>query len=232
MASSHYDRSTPAVVIDALAITHPAVCTEALRWSTGARGPAVSADDLEETDLVGSRPGDDRRRAGHLGGRQHPGHGEPRAAHPGRRHAHDPERDGGHPGHEPGRGGRCQGGQGRLRRAAQGSREAAEASRRSFGDSVSVASEQLKRALTELLGGDDPQLLQRVTPVLDKAATRMARLSAEQTDTMLAKLTRQFDPADPTSPFAKQVKVLEEPADGAGRCSNVTTCRWPARSTS
>ncbi|MGB8385582.1 MAG: hypothetical protein WCG47_30815, partial [Dermatophilaceae bacterium] len=45
--------------------------------------------------------------------------------------------------------------------------------------------------------------------MLDKAATRMARLSAEQTDTMLAKLTRQFDPADPTSPFAKQVKVLE-----------------------
>ena len=33
-------------------LTHPTVTTEALRWSTGARGPAVAAADLDGADLT------------------------------------------------------------------------------------------------------------------------------------------------------------------------------------
>ena len=39
-----YDSSGPAVVIHDLTVNHPAVCSEAARWSTGQRGPAVAAD--------------------------------------------------------------------------------------------------------------------------------------------------------------------------------------------
>ena len=208
--AAHYERSTPAVVIDALAITHPAVCTEALRWSTGARGPAVSADELEGSDLSGfatqamivgaqaiSVAGSTQDTVNLEQLIQDVGTRTTQSATAATQATTQAAADAAKA---------VRGASDELRTALA---EAAEASRRSFGDSVSVASEQLKGALTELLGGDDPQLLQRVAPVLDKAATRMARLSAEQTDTMLAKLTRQFDPADPTSPFAKQVKVLE-----------------------
>lgn len=46
-----YDSSGPAVVIHDLTVNHPAVCSEAARWSTGQRGPAVGADELADVDL-------------------------------------------------------------------------------------------------------------------------------------------------------------------------------------
>src|SRR5665647_142309 len=46
-----YDSSGPAVVIHDLTVNHPAVSSEAARWSTGQRGPAVGADALIDVDL-------------------------------------------------------------------------------------------------------------------------------------------------------------------------------------
>ncbi len=47
-----YDASAPAVRITAMNISHPAVTSEALRWSTGARGPAVAAGAMDGADLT------------------------------------------------------------------------------------------------------------------------------------------------------------------------------------
>ncbi|MGV1009029.1 MAG: Fis family transcriptional regulator [Dermatophilaceae bacterium] len=208
--AAHYERSIPAVVIDALTVTHPAVCTEALRWSTGARGPAVSAEDLQGSDLsafatqalvVGAQAisvAGSTQDTVNLEALIHDvGKRTSESAAAATQATSQAAADAATA---------VRGASDELRKTLA---EAAEANRRSFGDSVSTAADELKRQLAELLGGDDPQLLQRITPLLEKTAQQMARLSAEQTDTMLTKLTRQFDPADPTSPFAKQVKVLE-----------------------
>ena len=42
-AGARFDARIPAVVVTDVKLTHPTVTTEALRWSTGARGPAVAA---------------------------------------------------------------------------------------------------------------------------------------------------------------------------------------------
>jgi hypothetical protein len=50
-SGASYDSSGPALVIHDLTVNNPAVSSEAARWSTGQRGPAVGAGDLTDIDL-------------------------------------------------------------------------------------------------------------------------------------------------------------------------------------
>ena len=217
MASSHYDRSIPALVIDALSVTHPAVCTEALRWSTGARGPAVSADKMVDADLfafatqalvVGAQA------ISVAGSTQDTVNLEQLIQDVGTRTAESASAATEATSQAAADAAKAvQGASDELRKALA---EAAEMSRRSFGESVSAAEQALKKQLAELLGGDDPQLLQRITPLLEGTAQRMARLSAEADRHDARQAHPPVRPCRPDVPVRQAGQGPGGPADRAG----------------
>lgn len=87
--------------------------------------------------------------------------------------------------------------------------EADEASRKEFSESVSVATKGLNAELRRIFSGENPELLDRLQPVLDKFGTALdAKVKAGTTD-LIAQAVKQFDPSDPTSPMAKHTAELQ-----------------------
>jgi hypothetical protein len=81
--------------------------------------------------------------------------------------------------------------------------ESDEASRTAFVKSVAVAKTDLNDAVRSLLGGERPELLDRLQPLLDRFSTTLDARSKASIAEVIDKAVRQFDPADPTSPMAK-----------------------------
>lgn len=96
--------------------------------------------------------------------------------------------------------------------------EADRQSRTEFTMAVEAAKKDLTAEVRRLFGGDSPELLDRLQPVLDRFGTDLDQRVRTSTSELLDKAARQFDPADPTSPMAKhsaaltaqQVKVTEQ----------------------
>lgn len=82
--------------------------------------------------------------------------------------------------------------------------------RKNFAETVKLSTKELRDEVERLVGGDSPELLAKLGPILDAAGKKMGEQAFEQTDKLLTKVSRQFDPADPTSPFAKQAAALAE----------------------
>lgn len=82
------------------------------------------------------------------------------------------------------------------------------ATRRSFQETVTTAQVALRGELERLLGGDTPELLARLQPLLASFATDLDAKVSHQTGELLEKTARQFDPSDPTSPMAKHSAAL------------------------
>jgi hypothetical protein len=93
-------------------------------------------------------------------------------------------------------------------RAMKAMTEAESQTRKSFGESVATAKVELQREVTRLFGGDNPELLARLKPLLDAFGTELDSKVSGQTAELLAKAARQFDPSDPTSPMAKHAREL------------------------
>ncbi|WP_404386639.1 hypothetical protein LL946_08720 [Knoellia locipacati] len=209
--SASFDPSQPAVVIEHLALTDSEVVAEARRWSTGRRGAAIAALEMGDADLgsfvtqamsVGARAiagagsAQDtfelERLVAEVGDKTVASSAE--AADATAKAAADAAET--------------------MGKAAEAARKAiaeSEAStRKGFADTVAVSTKALRDEVERLVGGDNPELLARLGPVLDAAGRKMGEQAFEQTDKLLAKVSRQFDPADPTSPFAKQATALAE----------------------
>lgn len=92
--------------------------------------------------------------------------------------------------------------------------EAGARSRTSFVQSVDSARTELSRQLAELLGGDEPQLMIRLKPLLQEFSGALQKQAVDQTSDLVAKVARQFDPADPASPMAQQMRSLTETQAG------------------
>jgi hypothetical protein len=60
-----------------------------------------------------------------------------------------------------------------------------------------------------LFGGESPELLERLQPLLDRFGTSLETKVQASTGVLLDKVARQFDPADPTSPMAKHTAALK-----------------------
>jgi hypothetical protein len=88
--------------------------------------------------------------------------------------------------------------------AKQAIDEAGSRTRKAFADNVDAARRSLGEEITRLVGGDQPELLSRLTPLLDTFGRTLQERAATQTSELIDKVTRQFDPADPTSPLSKQ----------------------------
>jgi len=82
--------------------------------------------------------------------------------------------------------------------------------RRAFSENVDAAGKALCGKVNRLLGGEHPELLARLTPVVERFGRELETRSSQQTSELIAKAARQFDPADPTSPMAQQARTLAE----------------------
>jgi hypothetical protein len=86
--------------------------------------------------------------------------------------------------------------------------------REQFSAAVTKAGTDLRDLVTQVLGGESPELLERLQPVLTKFGTDLDAKVTQQTGELLEKAERQFDPNDPTSPMAKHAAALKEQYEG------------------
>jgi hypothetical protein len=86
--------------------------------------------------------------------------------------------------------------------------EADAQTRQEFTTAVSTAKGDLTEAVRRIFGGDSPELLERLGPVLDKFGADLDVKVRETTSDLLSKAAKQFDPSDPSSPMAKHAAEL------------------------
>jgi hypothetical protein len=209
--TAHFDASGPAVVVAHLDVRDPAVVAEARRWSTGHRATAVAAEDMAGADLttfvtqalvVGSHA------IATAGGAQEAYNLEALVTEVGERPAEASRQA-------------TQATDEAIRKATvtiESSTAAARTAinelgaeaRRSFSEDVETARKALSIEVNRLLGGEHPELLTRLAPVIERFGRDLEGRSSHQTSELIAKAARQFDPADPASPMAQQTRMLAE----------------------
>ncbi|WP_308116137.1 MULTISPECIES: Fis family transcriptional regulator [unclassified Rhodococcus (in: high G+C Gram-positive bacteria)] len=82
------------------------------------------------------------------------------------------------------------------------------ATRKSFTDSVRSAHQEMTSQLSSLFGGNEPEVINRFAPLLEKFASDLERRATASTTELLTKAAKQFDPTDSTSPMAKHAAEL------------------------
>ncbi len=80
--------------------------------------------------------------------------------------------------------------------------------RKHFTANVSAAKTELNGEIQRIFGGENPELLDKLRPLLDRFAIDLDTKVSRQTGELLEKAAKQFDPADPTSPMAKHAADL------------------------
>ncbi|WP_068260418.1 hypothetical protein [Janibacter limosus] len=206
-----FDPTHSALLVSKLSVQHPAVTQEALRWSTGSRGQAVRADALEDCDLspfvlqaltVGATA------ISAAGGAQDTynleqlihdvGTRTTEATHRAAESTAKVTKDAAEA----------------MDKATSGVRkslaESSESSKKAIGDTVTTARKELREELTRLFGGDDPEFIGRLQPVLDEFTTKLTKRTDEHTASMFEKATKALNPDDPTSPIAKQMAAFDK----------------------
>lgn len=88
--------------------------------------------------------------------------------------------------------------------------EADDTTRKHLAEAVAATKRDLLAETRRLFGGDNPELLERLQPVLDKFAVALEKQVQTSTSELLAKATKQLDPSDPTSPMAKHAATLAQ----------------------
>lgn len=209
--AAYYDKSTPAVVVDRLAVTHPAVCSEALRWSTGLRGSVAGAHEMDDVDLSGFATQAlviGAKAISSAGGTQDTFNLEQLVQDVGTRTAEST----------------TQAAQFTARAVAEAAKamhdasaetkktlsEAGDVARKSFDESVTTAQADLKKQITQLLGGQDPELVLRLKPLLDDFTTGLTTRAEAHSGELMRKAAQALDPDDPTSPLAKHRTQMEK----------------------
>jgi hypothetical protein len=86
--------------------------------------------------------------------------------------------------------------------------EADAQNRKEFTAAVVTAKQDLNTEVQRIFGGESPELLERLRPLLEKFGTGLSDMVRESSGELLTKVARQFDPADPTSPMAKHAAEL------------------------
>lgn len=210
-SSASFDPDTSTVVIEHLSVTDNEVVAEARRWSGGARGPAVAASEMAGADLapfVSRAITIGARAIASVGSAQETVEFERLVTELGTKavessgtaaemtaKAVDVAAE-------------------TMGKATDHARKAlleAQADcRKGFAESVEASTKTMRDAVQQLLGGENPELLAKLQPILDAAGQKISQQAFEQTDKLLEKVSRQFNADDPTSPFAKQAKLLAE----------------------
>lgn len=209
--TASFDPSSSALVIQQMRVTDPEVITEARRWTAGRRGAVVPVDELTGADLapfvtqalaVGARAiasaGSTQdtfeleRLVAEVGATTVASTAEAAEATTKATSTAVQEMSGA------------------VAAARQAITETEAASRRSYAETVTASTTALRAEIERLIGGESPELLAKLGPVITSAGRSIAEQGAEHTEKLLEKVSRQFNPDDPTSPFARQAKALAE----------------------
>ena len=75
---------------------------------------------------------------------------------------------------------------------------------------VGTAKQEMASEMRRLFGGESPELLARLQPMLDRFGGVVEKSMRTSTSELLEKATKQLDPADPTSPLARHTAALTE----------------------
>jgi signal transduction histidine kinase len=86
--------------------------------------------------------------------------------------------------------------------------EADERTRKELTNAVAAAKVEMNTEVRRLVGGDNPELLEKLRPVLDKFGSGLDARMTATTSELLSTVAKQFDPSDPTSPMAKHAAEL------------------------
>lgn len=86
--------------------------------------------------------------------------------------------------------------------------EAEATNRKEITAAVGQATKTLVGETQRLFGGEHPELLERLRPLLDSFAKTLEAQVSNGTTELLAKAAKQFDPTDPSSPMAKHTAAL------------------------
>ncbi|MBC9820521.1 Fis family transcriptional regulator [Terrabacter sp. MAHUQ-38] len=87
--------------------------------------------------------------------------------------------------------------------------EADALTRKALTEAVATTKLDLVSEVRRLFGGESPELLEKLAPLLDKFGVGLDEKVRVSTEALLAKAAKQFDPSDPTSPIAKHTAVLD-----------------------
>lgn len=209
--AASFDPSRPAVVIEQLDVTDTEVVSEARRWSTGRRGSSVAVTEMGDADLgafvIQAMAVGARAIAG-AGSAQDTFELERLVAEVGTKTVESSTQAATATAKAAADAAEAMGKATEAARKAIADTEAS--TRKGMAETVEVSTKALRDEVERLVGGESPELLAKLGPVLDAAGRKMGEQAFEQTDKLLTKVTRQFDPADPTSPFAKQAAALAE----------------------
>jgi hypothetical protein len=209
--AASFDPSRPAVVIEHLTVTDTEIVTEARRWSTGRRRASVPASEMGAADLgafVTQAMAVGARAIAGAGSAQDTFELERLVAEVGTKTVESSTSAAEATAKAAASAAETMGKAAEAARKAIAETEAS--SRKGFAETVEVSTKALRDEVERLVGGESPELLAKLGPVLDAAGRKMGEQAFEQTDKLLTKVSRQFDPADPTSPFAKQAAALAD----------------------
>ena len=87
--------------------------------------------------------------------------------------------------------------------------EADAQTRKALTEAVATTKSDLVSEVRRIFGGDSPELLERLTPLLDKFGAGLDEKVRSSTEELLSKAAKQFDPSDPTSPIARHTAGLD-----------------------
>ena len=207
-----YDTITipPAVVIADLTVTDPSVVTESLHWSTGRRDVAVRVPEMAGADLsafvtqalvVGAHA------ITSAGGTQDTFDLERLVTEVGTRTTEASSRAAAATSESVTQAAEA------MKQMSEDTRrviaEAGVSARKAFGENVDTATKAVLTDIQRIFGGENPELVARLTPILEAFGHQLDARTARQADELLAKAVRQFDPADPTSPMAKHAAAFQ-----------------------
>lgn len=82
--------------------------------------------------------------------------------------------------------------------------------RKHLAEAVASTKNDLLAETRRLFGGENPELLERLQPVLDKFSRALEQQVQTSTSELLTRAAKQLDPSDPTSPMAKHTATLAE----------------------
>ncbi len=208
--SARFDLAASAVVVEYMLIRDGDVVREAQRWTTGARGPVIeNVDQLTSADLTNYVTEALRMGAHALsvtGQAQ-----ESRALERMLKDVGDKTADSTTKAAEV-TGRAVKEASEAVTRAANEARNAITEvdaqSRQEFTAAVAAAKHDLNTEVRRIFGGESPEFLERLQPLLDKFSTDLDTKVSAGTSELLAKAAKQFDPTDPTSPMAKHMAAL------------------------
>ena len=197
---ARFDAATGGLVIEAMTITQDAVVSECRHWATGRRGEAAEPEALAEADL-----GPFIEQALTIGAAALTTAGGTQQSYAVEKLVAEAEQ-------------RSQQASAlAAEQTAQAVRAASESltkttadAARLVGTSIDDANKRLAREITRLVGGEDPELVRRLQPLLDSTVASLKAQTVKDTGDLLDKVTRAFNPADPASPMAVQLRTLTE----------------------